>query len=282
MLWRRAGQVAVAVLGFGLAAVAQMHPDTDGPLPPIEPLIRDVEAHQKQLEAATRDYVYRVHRREEELRADGSVKKVSQTDAESLVIDGIRVNRIIARDGKPLSDDDKRKEEDHVNRDVEKGKELRAKGQEADRNSLVLSRILELGKWSHERRVVEDGRREIVLDFTGDPNAKTNGPVEEIFKSVVGQIWIDEADRVLVRGEGELEKDYKIGGGLVADVRKGAKFSFGARRMPDGTWLPAHFDGQGDIRVLLIANFHGRMHVETSDYRRFRTSSRVVSVGEPR
>ena len=67
-----------------------------------------------------------------------------------------------------------------------------------------------------------------------------------------------------------------MGGGLVADVRKGTNFEYQATRVGDGVWLPAAMDGKGSVRVLLFANFNGHMHVTTSDYRRFRTSATIV------
>ena len=95
-------------------------------------------------------------------------------------------------------------------------------------------------------------------------------------RDVVGTVWIDEADRVMVRAQGQFLNDFKLGGGLVADVRKGTNFEYQATRVGDGVWLPAAMDGKGSVRVMLFANFNGHMHVTTSDYRRFRTSATIV------
>ncbi len=260
----------------------------DAPLPEAHALLLDVERNDKRLEALRRDYTYHVHMRQEQLNKDGSAKKTEITDSESLTIEGVRVNRVVARNGIALTPQEQEKENERVDKDVARAKERVAKaaskGEETDdRGDTVLSagRILELGRFSDERRVMWHGRPTIVLDYAGDPGAKTRTAVENVVKDLVGTVWIDEADHVLVRGEGHFLNDFKIGGGLLADVRKGSSFDFEATRVEDGAWLPATINGQGSVRVLLVAGFNGRMNLATSDYRRFRTSSRILP-GETR
>ena len=252
-------------------------------LPDARALLLDVERNDKRLEALRRDYTYHVHMRQEQLNKDGSAKKTEITDSESLTINGVRVNRVVARNGIALTPGEQEKENERVDKDVARARERVAKaagkGEETDdRGDTVLSagRILELGRFSNERRVLWHGRPTIVLDYAGDPGAKTHSAVENVVKDLVGTVWIDEADHVLVRGEGHFLNDFKIGGGLLADVRKGSSFDFEATRVEDGAWLPATINGQGSVRVLLLAGFNGRMNVATSDYKRFRTSSRIL------
>ena len=255
----------------------------DAPLPDAHALLLDVERNDKRLEALRRDYTYHVHMRQEQLNKDGSAKKTEITDSESLTIDGVRVNRVVARNGIALTPEEQQKENERVDKDVARAKErvskAASKGEETDdRGDTVLSagRILELGRFSNERRVMWRGRPTIVLDYAGDPGAKTHSAVEKVVKDLVGTVWIDEADHVLVRGEGHFLNDFKIGGGLLADVHKGSSFDFEATRVEDGAWLPATINGQGSVRVLLLAGLNGRMNLVTSDYKRFRTSARIL------
>ena len=253
------------------------------PLPDARALLLDVERNDKRLEVLRRDYTYHVHMQQQQLNKDGTAKKTEITDSESLTTDGVRVNRVVARDGVPLTPDEQAKENERVDKDVARAKErvskAASKGEETDdRGDTVLSagRILELGKFSNERRVLWHGRPTIVLDYAGDPGAKTHSAVENVVKDLVGTVWVDEADHVLVRGEGHFLNDFKIGGGLLADVRKGSSFDFEATRVEDGAWLPATINGQGSVRVLLLAGFNGRMNLATSNYKRYRTSSRIL------
>ncbi len=257
---------------------------SDGsPLPDPGALMRDVQANEERMDALRNDYTYHVHLQQERMRKDGSVKENEVTDSESLTLDGVRVDRVVARNGKPLTPDEQAKENDRLDKAVAKAKERRAKaaanGQMTDPRGdtvITVARLLELGSFSHERRVEYGGRPTIVLDYAGDPKAKTRSSAEAVVKDIVGTVWIDEADRVVVRGQGHFLNDFKIGGGLVADVRRDSNFDFEAKRVNDAVWLPATINGQGSVRILLVAGFDGQLHLTASDYRRFRTSTRII------
>ena len=242
-----------------------------------------MERNEKRFEALRRDYTYHVHLEQQELDKSGGVRKQEITDSESVTIDDVRVDRTVERNGRVLTPEEQTKESTRIDKEVAKARDRRAKalsrGEDTDdRGDAVLSaaRILELGRFSNERRVDLNGRPTIVLDYTGDPGAKTHSQAEEIVRDLVGTVWIDEADHVLVRAEGHFLNDFKIGGGLLADVRKNTNFHFETTRVNDGVWLPARIDGQGSIRLLLFAGFNGRMKLVTSDYRRFRASATVL------
>lgn len=252
------------------------------PLPDTGTLLRDVERNQLRLEAAQRDYTYHVHTEQQQLDKHGSPKKTEVIDAESLTLDGVRVDRVVARNGKPLTADEQTKENARLDKEVVKARERRskatAKGTDTDARGnqvLPLSRILELGSFSNPRRLEQDRRPTILLDYAGDPHAKTRSAFEGIMRDLVGTVEIDEANRVLIGAQGHFLNDFKLGGGLVADVHKGTSIDFRAKRIDEAIWLPAVIDGQGSVRVLLFASFNGRLHVVTSDYRRFRTTATI-------
>jgi hypothetical protein len=256
---------------------------TEAPFPPIRDLMLAVESNQRRFEAARRDYIYHVHTVEEDYDSHEHVKKTTVTDAESLSINGVRVDKVVAKNGHPLTPDEQKKEDERVDKEVSKGQARRTKnedkGRETDQrgNEITpVSRILELGSFTNPRRVQLDGRTAILLDFAGDPQAKTHNSFEGIVKDLVGQIWIDEKDRVLVRGEGHFLHDFKLGGGLVADIHQGLHFNFRSTKVNDEVWLPAHIEGEGSARVLLFVQIRGHVTVTTSDYRKFRTSSTII------
>ena len=256
---------------------------TTQPLPPIQQLLLDAERNQKAAEAANKDYTYHVHLDPQEVDHTGNVKKTITIDSESLTIDGVRVDRIVARDNKPLTSDEAQKESDHIDKEVAKAKERREKrasqGKDSDSRGdeiLTVSRILELGTFSNPRRVDLNGRHTIVLDYAGDPNAKTHNESEKVFRDLVGTAWIDEQDLILVRGQGHFPHDFKIGGGLVLNIHQGFSFDFNATHITDNIWLPATIDAQGSARILLFDGINGHFHLATSDYRKFHTNSTII------
>ena len=68
----------------------------------------------------------------------------------------------------------------------------------------------------------------------------------------------------------------KIGGGLVVDIKQGSSFEVRYTRINNGVWLPNEVTGQGKIRFLLFTGFNGRVHLLTSDYRKFHTRSTIL------
>ena len=274
--------VASAAGQTGDNARTEMQPDP-GPIPDTATLLHEMEANQKRMESLRKDYTYHVHMDIQTLDKQGGVKSTESQDQESLTIDGIRVDKLVAKNGKPLTPEEQQKESERIDKDVARAKERRAKaeqkGQPTAENGeaeLTLSRILELGAFTNPRRVTFNGRSTILLDYNGDPKAKTHNAFETVFRDLTGTVWIDEADRVLVRGQGHLNRDFKLAGGLFADIRKDTSFDFQAHRLDDGVWLPGNVDADGAARILLLANFHGKMHMTASDYRRFRTSATIV------
>ena len=253
------------------------------PLPPLRELLFDVERNQKALEAIRKSYTYRVHLEEQELDKKGSLKKTEVTDSQSVRIDGVLVNRVLARNGKPLTPEEAQKEDERIDKEVAKDKARRAKregkGEDTDSSGNVMistARILELGKFTNPRRVDFYGRPTIVADYAGDPAAKTHNAAEGFIRALVGTVWIDEKDHVLVGAQGHFVDDFKIGGGLLLNIHKGLSFEFRATLVNGEVWLPATTDAQGSARFLLFGGVNGRIHLQTSDYRKFHTESSVI------
>ncbi|MGA8940764.1 MAG: hypothetical protein WB439_16495 [Acidobacteriaceae bacterium] len=275
------------------AATAQQvtTPATDKPSPSaqdlsaqdISQLLHDVEQHQKDAEAARRDYTWHVHLELQQYSRNGNLKKTTTTDAESVSIDGVRINRTVAHDGKPLTPEEAQKESRRIDKEVARAKSRRerlaSRGQPSDSRGdpiIPVSRILELGAFTNPRRVLLNNRRTIVLDYVGDPHAKTHNESEGIIRDLVGTVWIDQQDRVLVRGQGHFLHDFKIGGGLILNIHQGLTFDFRTARITGNVWLPSTIDGQGSARILLFDSVNGHFHLVASNYRRFHTSSTII------
>jgi hypothetical protein len=258
--------------------------DATKPLPPMRDLLLDVERNQRAAEALQKQYTYHVHLEEQDLDGKGNPKKTTITDSESITVEGVRIDRVVAKDGKPLTSDEAKKESERVDKEVAKAKERKQKAEDKGNETtsrgdtiITVSRILELGSFTNPRRVDLNGRPTILADYAGDPNAKTRNAAEGVIRDLVGQVWIDEQDHMLVRGEGHFLNDFKIGGGLVLNIHKGFSFTFSAARINDEVWLPATVDAQGSARLLLVDGIHGRFHLATSDYRKFHTAGTIVS-----
>jgi hypothetical protein len=257
--------------------------DPDKPLPDIPTLMRQVEANERRAEAIQRDYIYREDREINHLDNSGGIKKEEESAYEIFWIDGVPVERLIRKDGKDLAPDELKKENDRIDKEVEKAKERRARNDanhiETDaegHSGISAARILELGTFSNPRREYVDGRPTIVVHYLGDPNAKTNNRTEAAFKDLEGNVWVDEDSRALQHVEGHFVNDFKIGGGLVMNIHGGFRFEATNRRVNNEVWLPAAINANGFFRYLLFFSVNGEAHFRFSEYRKFKASSTIL------
>jgi len=284
------GLMLLVVLWGGTAVWAQDAPATaqaadveNKPLPPIPELLKVVEQHQQRDEAVLLQYTYHVHHVMEEFDGDESVKKTTVTDSESFTVGGVRIQRVVARNGVPLTPDEAKKEKQRVDEEIAKAEKDKAKRDakvaEGKGNEAIISasRMLELGTFSNERRVMLNGRPTIVLDYAGNRNVKTKNKSEDIVKDLVGTVWFDEADRVIARTQGRFLGDFKLGLGMILDIHKGLSFTFEQQKINNEAWLPKEFAGQGKASVgVVVFRVHGRTNTEMSDYRKFHTTSTII------
>lgn len=255
----------------------------DSRLPYIPTLMQQVEANQRKFEALARDYTYRETEQFQEFDSHEGLKKTKRREADVFWVDGVPIERTVSLNGRPLSADEQKKEAERVDKEAEKARERRAKadaqGKETDprgHDLVTASRILELGTFSNPRRQVMQGRSTIVVDYTGNPKAKTHNAAESIFHELSGTVWIDEQDKVVQHAEGHFANDLKIAGGLVASVKKGTSFEGTFVKINNEVWLPQTFHARGQLRYLLFFSLNGEGHVQMSDYRKFRATSTLL------
>lgn len=277
---------AVILLLFtclSLTGWAQTSSSQDRPLPDISTLMHDVEAHQKAAEAIEKDYLYHAADTVDQLDKHSSVKKTERREYDIFWVEGVPVHKLTSKDGKELSPKEQKKQSEDIDKQVAKAKKKLAKaaaqGKPTDpdgNEEITVSRLLELGRFTNPRRINLNGRDTIVVDYTGDPNAKTRNRMEDVIRDIAGTIWIDEQDRAIVKAEGHFLNTFKIGAGLLVNIQKGTSFAFEQQKINDEVWLPARIDGHGDARMFLLFRFRGNFREIDSGYRKFKATSTIL------
>jgi len=266
-------------------AVATTQPRPDRPLPDIAALMHQVEARQREAENLEKDYIYHSVETEQELDGHGTVKKTEVNEYDVFWLNGVPVRKLVKKDGKDLTPDQARKESERIDKEAAKARERRdkqdARGKETDpqgHDEVTVSRLLELGAFTNPRRVQLDGRDTIVVDYTGDPQARTRNTFENVIRDMAGTIWVDEADKTIARLQGHFVDNFKLGGGLLVSIQKGTNFQLDQKRVNGEVWLPARVEGHGAARAFLFFKFNGALTVLDSDYRKFKTTSTILPV----
>jgi hypothetical protein len=264
---------------FTLAQTASATPEpTERPLPDIPALMHEVEEHQHDSEKIQKDYLF--HEVVTQQETNG---KTEGREFDVFWLHGVEVHKMTRKNGRDLTDDEKKKEDGRIDKEVAKAKNRKdhaeAKGQETDsqgHEEITVSRFLALGSFTNPKRVQIDGRDTIAVDYAGDPKAKTRNRAEDVVRTIAGTIWIDEQDRVITRLEGHFANNYKIGGGLVMNIKKDTNFSMQQKKINSEVWLPSQAEGHGAARVILFVSFNGSIHFAFSDYRKFKATSTIL------
>lgn len=264
------------------------------PLPDIAKLLLELQANEDRVEAILENYSYKQETTKRELGDDGRLR---ETESETVLLTfykGNRISRLIARNGKPLSPDDQEKEDREVQKRVEKIEKEIAKQAERDvdqtatgtpdpdNRRISIAEVLRASNLINPRRERFKGRDVIVFDFEPNPDFdfKNARSFLKFFGKTGGVMWIDEQDKQVARIEAELFDSFKVGGGLLAKLRKGASFVLEQERINDEIWLPSRADINLSVRILLFGGAKVNQVIRSYDYKRFNTAVEDLKIGD--
>jgi hypothetical protein len=259
--------LAVILLPLLPAHPAQAQQAVNPPLPDIHQLMQEVHEHQKQLDKVRENYTFNVSQVVEEIDAKGQVSKTETEEYEIFFVHGRQISQLVKKNGKPLTDEEQKKETEHVTKAVRNAEKPEAE-QHKNNQSISLLHMLEIMDVRNPRRENYRGRQTIIFDVVGRKDAKPHDLSEDISKKLQGTIWIDEADRQVTRLEAMFNDNFHVGGGLVANVQKGSRFSFDQALVNGEIWLPNGGEVSIEMRILL-KGIRQHIVVRDYDYKRF-------------
>lgn len=268
---------AFTVLSLSTVAAAQKTHPADTAPPDTVALLKDVQAHQKAVESIRDNYTFHEAFKDEKLDGKDRVTETRTEEAEVFYAYGRRIVRVLKRDGKELSPQEREKEDNRVRKLLEgQAKHATVEDKERSGGRGFVSLMLAAAKLSNPRRVDFRGRPTLVVDFTGDPSADTHGVSENAVRKIAGTMWIDDADHQVARMEAHFYDNFRIAGFLVT-ISKGSSFTIDQAPVGDGLWMQTVRDFHLAAR-LLIKGLRNNIHVEDSEFRRFDTAT-VQKIG---
>jgi hypothetical protein len=197
------------------------------------------------------------------------------------------------KDGKPLSEQEQKKENDRVQKeiqDIEKrdakkdAKEEKAKEEGKDKGSddePGIEIFLRASQFVNPRRERFRGQDVLVFDFEPNPEFKPHKLVEKVVHELAGVVWIDEKAHDVARLEAYFVGDFRFGGGVIANLQKGTSFVFEQAYINNEVWLPTYEEAHVGVRVLLVKAFKVNEVTRYSDYRKFNVDS-ISAIGKPK
>ncbi|HXJ94511.1 MAG TPA: hypothetical protein VMT20_16820 [Terriglobia bacterium] len=263
---------------------------SDRPLPDIADLLKAVDKNQKAIEKLLEQYTCDKTQTEFEVDSHGAVKQKGTKEYEVFYLGGDEVDRLIAKDGKPLSPDEDHRESERVqkrardyeNKQVKIARQPDDAGQKRrDKDDVQISDFLRIDRFTNPRRETFRGHEVIVFDFEPNPSYKPSTTVERLLHEFEGSVWIDEQARDVVRLEGYLNGSFKLAGGLFASVQKGSAFTFEQAKINDEVWMPSYLEAHVNAKLLLVKGLSGNFTERYSNYQKFHVES-VTQAGTVR
>jgi hypothetical protein len=260
--------IAVILVSSWPSLPAQVQPAAGAPLPDIRQLMKEVHEHQKQLDKVRENYTYSVSKMVQEIDTKGQVSKTETQEIEVFFVNGHEIWQVVKKEGKPLTDEEQKKETGRVTKLVEKA-EKTPPDQPLEGHVISISRVLEIMEVRNERRESYRGRAAIVFDFAGRKDAETHGLAEDASKKLQGTMWVDEADRQVAHLDVAFNDNFRVAGGVVATIQKGSNFHLDQAKVNGEIWLPTGTEGSMQARVLLVKGIRQHFTERDYDYKRF-------------
>jgi hypothetical protein len=267
-----------------------LKPDANGIMPPeqIRELLRRAGEKDMENDKRQRDYTYIEREERHHLDGHGGVKKIESRTSEVLEIYGEPAERLTAKDDKPLSPDEAKKEDDKLQKIIDKRKnesedgrrkrlEREQKDREEDRKF-----VLEIADAFNFRLIgseVVDGHDAWVLEGNPRPGYVPKNRESKMLSECKGRVWIDKAEAQWVKLDVTAIDTISVGF-VLARFHKGTHILVELTRVNDEVWLPKHVQFHLDVRLALLKNYDEDIEQTFRDYKKFRTKTKMTVIGE--
>jgi hypothetical protein len=271
------------------ASVPDLRPDARGGLSQLqmEQLLRVVAEKDLENDKKQRDYTYIERQVETRLDGKGQTKSSETKTYEVLEIYGEQTERLIEKNDKPLSAKDAAKEEEKIQKiidkrknesDSERKKRLEKEEKEREESRQFVREVADAYNFKLVGTEPIGGRDAWVINAEPRPGYQPHMKDARFLPKFHGRVWIDKNDLQLSKMDVEC-LDTVSWGLFLARFHKGSRFALTQTRVNDEVWLPQHLDVKVDVRLALLKNLDVNIEQSFRDYKKFRTSTRIISTG---
>lgn len=231
-----------------------------------------------------KNYTYTEQDNLKTLDKRGAVKKQSTQTYDVMILGGRDYERLTARDGKPLSAKDARKEQEKLDQETARREHETA----ADKAKLAKQR-------AEQRKFLDEVPDEFNFKLLGvdqisgkpaweiaakpKPGYKPKAREAKLIQSMRGKVWIDQGEYQWVKVEAQATGKLSYGLGMLK-INPGATVTFEQARVNDEIWLPAHASIRFNGRAALLVPLRDEIDLQFRDYKKFQAESQIVIGGE--
>jgi hypothetical protein len=254
----------------------------------IRDLIRKAADNDMENDKKLRNYTYVERDEQHKLDGNGDVKSTETKTFDVMEIYGEQVQKLIAKDDKPLSDKEAQKEDEKIQKIIDKRKDesdderrKRTEKEEKERedNRKFVLEVADAYNYKFVGIETIDGRENYVVDGDPIPGYEPHMKEAKILPKFRFRAWID-------KDETEWKKldiqciDTVSFGWVLARLHKGSRIVIEQTRVNNEVWLPQHVNLKIDARVALLKEFSMGLDIGYRDYKKFRTDTKIIQLGE--
>ena len=251
-------------------------------------LIRIVTDNYRANYKKERDYTYLDRVVQNKLDGKGESKSTESKTYEIVDLYGEQVQRLVAKNGAPLSAEESAKEEKRIEKLTDKRKnesdDERAKRREEEekrreKNREFVREIADAFEFHLVGSEVLNGRDTWVISGEPRPGFEPHVKEARLLSKFHGRLWIDKAELQLAKMDVEALDTVSFGW-VLARIHKGTRLVFEQTRVNGEVWLPQHLSFKFDARVALFKGYNEQEDESFSDYKKFRATTKIVGIGD--
>jgi hypothetical protein len=262
-------------------------------LPDLKQLFEEIDANQKEIDKIRENYAGTQLEEETQYDKAGNVSKKETNEYTFFYLNGDEITTLVKKDGKPLSEEELKKENDKTQKRIQEEQKKEKKQEEKeekakeegkdpkDNGDPGIEAFLRVCQFVNPRRERFRGQDVLVFDFEPNPENKPKNLEERVVKELAGVVWVDEKANDVVRLEAYFVGDVHIGGGVLANLQKGTSFTFEQAFVNNEVWLPTYVEAHIGVRLLLVKGLKMNVTTRYSDYKRFNVET-LSTINKPK
>jgi hypothetical protein len=195
---------------------------------------------------------------------------------EVMMIDGSPYQRLVAVNGKPLSEQEQRSEEQKLRQTIsqrhhesprQRAQRIANYEKDRKRDNLLMEQLTGAFNFS---LVAEEklGLHDVyVLQATPRPGYRPPNNEAKVLTGMQGRLWVDKQSFQWVKVEAEVIHPVSIEG-FLARVSPGTRFELEKEPVDNNVWLPKHFAMKANAKIVFLINHNSQEDDTFWGYRR--------------
>jgi hypothetical protein len=195
----------------------------------------------------------------------------NQVDLSSITpLDGTPYERLIGRNGQPLSTSEQRREDEKYDKELhrrqnETAAERQARIHKYEKERSFLADVPNAYNFAMSGEDLVNGRPAWIVTLTPRAGFEPTTPHAGLLRHIDGKLWIDKKDLMWARAEADVIDGANIGL-VVARINPGAHITLDFTRMSEVLWVPKNITIKGEARILLVHSKNLNEELTFSNY----------------